>query len=363
MRKYRWALLKVLEFLNMRMPEFDIRATFIHQLAAYENRLIARGLEPKTVDWTEVFDQSEFDNEELMLTNTYLNSQIGPIVEYTVDDFMDKKGKLRWADENKKKLTTIIEEKSKISKQTSLTLIRNNSNEHKHKRTNSDKNHLVKIPQKKITITTHKPKKEKKNFKMKENLSSTESKVIVKSHSEKCIRSIGVVSPEIAELIDFFPAKAQLIPKLNTALTLFHTKKHSTKDLPESSSNFNTIHKGVLEFRDIGKARSYLKVEKKESYNHPLGITQFKMRVGNKAEPLKGESVEYTPEKLIKKRYNTPTTYLKKENIHSSRSIDNKHTNTKPINRIRIRTKPLLRKSNSEATIPKRFSYTKYSLK
>jgi len=39
MRKYRWSLLKTLEFLNSRRPDLEIRATFIHQLSAYEARL------------------------------------------------------------------------------------------------------------------------------------------------------------------------------------------------------------------------------------------------------------------------------------------------------------------------------------
>jgi hypothetical protein len=30
MQKYKWALLKTLEFLNSRRPELEIRATFIH---------------------------------------------------------------------------------------------------------------------------------------------------------------------------------------------------------------------------------------------------------------------------------------------------------------------------------------------
>ena len=39
MRKYKWSLLKALEFLNSRRPDLEIRATFIHQLSAYEARL------------------------------------------------------------------------------------------------------------------------------------------------------------------------------------------------------------------------------------------------------------------------------------------------------------------------------------
>ena len=42
MRKYRWSLLKALEFLNSRRPDLEIRAIFIHQLSAYEQRLQAK---------------------------------------------------------------------------------------------------------------------------------------------------------------------------------------------------------------------------------------------------------------------------------------------------------------------------------
>ena len=51
MRKFRWTLLKTLEFLNSRRPELEIRASFIHQLSAFENRLIKKGLGPKTSKW------------------------------------------------------------------------------------------------------------------------------------------------------------------------------------------------------------------------------------------------------------------------------------------------------------------------
>lgn len=39
MRKYKWSLLKALEFLNSRRPDLEIRESFIHQLSAYEARL------------------------------------------------------------------------------------------------------------------------------------------------------------------------------------------------------------------------------------------------------------------------------------------------------------------------------------
>lgn len=40
MKKYRWTLLKTLEFLNSRRPDLEIRATFIQQLNMFETYLI-----------------------------------------------------------------------------------------------------------------------------------------------------------------------------------------------------------------------------------------------------------------------------------------------------------------------------------
>jgi hypothetical protein len=83
MRKYRWSLLKTLEFLNSRRPDLEIRATFIHQLSAYENRLYKQGLGPKTSKWTEIAEDNCFlESEELLLRNTFLNAQMGPIAQF-----------------------------------------------------------------------------------------------------------------------------------------------------------------------------------------------------------------------------------------------------------------------------------------
>lgn len=80
MRKYRWSLLKTLEFLNSRRPDLEIRATFIKQLSDFENRLKARGMGPKTSKWDEISDENRFlESEELMLRNTFLNAQTGPM--------------------------------------------------------------------------------------------------------------------------------------------------------------------------------------------------------------------------------------------------------------------------------------------
>ena len=81
MRKYRWNLLKTLEFLNSRRPELEIRATFIKQLSDYENRLKYKSIGFKTSKWDEISDENKFlESEELMLRNTFLNAQNGPMV-------------------------------------------------------------------------------------------------------------------------------------------------------------------------------------------------------------------------------------------------------------------------------------------
>jgi hypothetical protein len=81
MRKYKWSLLKTLEFLNSRRPDLEIRATFIKQLEDLESRLRIRNLGPQTMRWDEISEENKFlESDELMLRNTFLNSQIGPVV-------------------------------------------------------------------------------------------------------------------------------------------------------------------------------------------------------------------------------------------------------------------------------------------
>lgn len=79
MTKYRWSLLKTLEFLNSRRPDLEIRVTFIQQLSDFENRLKTRGLKPMTKKWNELADENSYlESDELLLRNTFLNSRTGP---------------------------------------------------------------------------------------------------------------------------------------------------------------------------------------------------------------------------------------------------------------------------------------------
>ena len=68
----------------------------------YENKLFTRGIGPKTQRWTEIAEVNDpIRNEELILRNTYLNSQPGPWAEYSkttiTSDKMNKKT-LKWRD-------------------------------------------------------------------------------------------------------------------------------------------------------------------------------------------------------------------------------------------------------------------------
>ena len=75
MRRYRWSLLKTLQFLNSRRLDLEMRPNFLSQLSLYENKLYQRGIGPKTSKWTELSDPAfHLENEELILRNTYLNS-------------------------------------------------------------------------------------------------------------------------------------------------------------------------------------------------------------------------------------------------------------------------------------------------
>ena len=53
----------------------------------------------KTYNWKEISDQN-YDSEELLLTNTFLNSKNQEIAQLNdVEDSKEKKNKLKWVDE------------------------------------------------------------------------------------------------------------------------------------------------------------------------------------------------------------------------------------------------------------------------
>lgn len=340
MRKYRWALLKALEFLNSRMPDFEIRAPFIHQLAAYENRLIARRLEPKTSSWTEVYDKTTncFENEELMLRNTYLNSQMGSIVDFALDQLPDKTTKLRWADELKEPLTAVMEEDNDVEEETSHFGKRKSAVVYLTRTQDNTEN---------IAMTKSKSAKE-----LTENLFDQE--LAFKPHVTQIINQTNInnfiiSSPSVLEFIEFSP-KAQFIPKLNpTALMQFHKPEGVFKQMV-------TVKKvsGNKSSASHGKVLSTIQ-ESRSSFT--------RIRLGSKVEPLKGESSEqlYPPEKITrkskgstKKRPSTSGSIRSSNEVGTIKSIS--IVSIKKSNKRNENTKQLTR---TEPVIPQRFSSKK----
>lgn len=75
MRKFRWSLCKTLEFLSSRRPDLEIRASFIRQLNHLEKRLVSQsGVHSDS--WTEMASRPHLENQELIITHTFLNSQV-----------------------------------------------------------------------------------------------------------------------------------------------------------------------------------------------------------------------------------------------------------------------------------------------
>jgi hypothetical protein len=102
MRKFRWSIMKTLEFVNSRRPDLEMRQSFLRQIQMYENRLAARGLGPKSKEWNELSDTATYhlENDELILRNTYLNSQCGPmnVNDLSGSSQFQRANKLQWRD-------------------------------------------------------------------------------------------------------------------------------------------------------------------------------------------------------------------------------------------------------------------------
>ena len=104
MRKYRWSMLKTLEFLNSRRPDLEIRGTFIQQLQQFEQRLCNRGLGPLSFNFNDLSFkggkgfQKDLQEEEMIIRNTFLNAQMGQIVQYSMQGQKPREKTLKWID-------------------------------------------------------------------------------------------------------------------------------------------------------------------------------------------------------------------------------------------------------------------------
>jgi hypothetical protein len=128
MTKYKWSLYKSIEFLNNRRPDLEIRASFIQQLSRFEKRLNENLKGCQTENWTELASRPNLENEELIITNTFLNSQIRPFVNDSqlVHDKEILQPKVSWIDNgenNKEKLVTNTHDIDLLQKKLPITLI------------------------------------------------------------------------------------------------------------------------------------------------------------------------------------------------------------------------------------------------
>lgn len=92
---FRWSSGKALEFLRFRQPTMRLQPSFVQQLHALERRM-SRFCQC-TRQWSEVTDR---EGEEMVVTNTYLNSQRqSGYTDYTVAERGEKNTLLKWADD------------------------------------------------------------------------------------------------------------------------------------------------------------------------------------------------------------------------------------------------------------------------
>lgn len=107
MSKFNWSLLKALEFINYRRPNLEIRASFLQQLANWQQRRLKKGSPSCSETWDAIPNafSSLVKNEEAVLRNTYINAQL--ILQdddkLLIDD-VDTQDRLEW-NKGKKRIT------------------------------------------------------------------------------------------------------------------------------------------------------------------------------------------------------------------------------------------------------------------
>ncbi|OLQ04809.1 Dual specificity protein phosphatase 1B [Symbiodinium microadriaticum] len=84
MKKYAWGLRKTMEFLSSRRPDLELKPSFLQQLLSFERRLVSQSKQSFSSDWSDC-NLSSWECEELLLRNTYINSQMGPLAEIQLE--------------------------------------------------------------------------------------------------------------------------------------------------------------------------------------------------------------------------------------------------------------------------------------
>jgi len=108
-------LYKTIEFVNNRRPDLEIRASFIRQLSYYEKRLLQEtGVQSDA--WTELASKPHLENDELILTHTFLNAQMAPFADFSKiasTENLKENSKLKWIDERESQKNLLVTNESK----------------------------------------------------------------------------------------------------------------------------------------------------------------------------------------------------------------------------------------------------------
>lgn len=75
MQRFRWGLVKSLEFMNAKKPGLEMTASLLKKLLQFENRLEKDHIRTLTKDWNTFYQEGEFYNEELIVANSFKNAQ------------------------------------------------------------------------------------------------------------------------------------------------------------------------------------------------------------------------------------------------------------------------------------------------
>jgi Dual specificity phosphatase, catalytic domain len=97
MKRFSWSLYKTLQFLSSRRGDLNLKPSLLGQLTSFEMRLGRQGTLNITNNWNDPIA----DNEEELLRNTFLNSQIGMFPDYVPEETQDiKNNKISWVEED-----------------------------------------------------------------------------------------------------------------------------------------------------------------------------------------------------------------------------------------------------------------------
>lgn len=380
MRKYRWTLFKALEFMNLRMPELDIRPECISQLEAYKERLTVCGLGPRTSSWMQVFEKapSDFENEELMLRNTYLNSQVGPFVDFQAADLCEKGFRLKWADQmlGERPLASVIDEKSAMaSSKTQDTLPNELTGEvveakaapSAGRKAATGESKALKLSIRIKSKTKVNAVRVKHPLTMQSHLRCRDNtiKLVLNSEGSPKSRNAGreqEAGGEEKGTAEFPPAKAQLVPSLNpTALVRFHrtansiTQKTAQRKKPLSRSTSDVLSDAVQRCaladnaresrnRRTGKELAGLrrKAAASETRKGPVAGKWFKV------SPLKGE-VSPKPAQIT--RYGNKVLKGAKLNVRIAHSMSTAKINAGEVTGRNINPKKMLKTCNTSPVV------------